>query len=255
MNMNIEDLVVYLLVYHSICFSTWGNPKWIITTSKGTLDGSYALMYLLLNKYKLDHNYDMTYEEFSTLLKVNIEIPLLKERYEQLCVVNDYLNKNNFYENIKNKTIDTQLFDYIVSTFIFFKDERVYNCKIIPFYKRVQLLVSDILHVREKLENINVNYSNLVGCADYKIPQVMRNLGILKYNDELSNLVDNLIELEVNSDMEIEIRANTIIVINYFYGRLNKEISRIDINDYMWTLGQDKTKINKPYHRTITINY
>ena len=67
------------------------------------------------------------------------------------------------------------------------------------FYKRAQLLTSDILHVREKLENVEVDYSNLAGCADYKIPQVMRCYGILEFNDELANLVDNKIEIEKDS--------------------------------------------------------
>lgn len=46
-----------------------------------------------------------------------------------------------------------------------FKDERVYNNKTIYFYKLAQLLTSDILHIRECLDNIKVNYSNLIGCA------------------------------------------------------------------------------------------
>ena len=255
LDMTVDDLVVFLLVYHSICFSTWGNPKWKIDTDYGVLDGSFAIMYLLLNKYKKYGNYNMNFDEFCLLLKGNIEIPLLKERFNQIKIVINYLNNNSFYDNIKDKTIDIDLMNYIVSNFKFFKDERKYNNKIIPFYKRAQLLTSDILHIREIKENISVDYSNLIGCADYKIPQVMRNLGILKYNDELSNVVDNLLEIPVNSEMEVEIRANTLVVINYFYEKLNRKVPRIDINDYMWTLGQNKTKKITPYHRTRTINY
>ena len=58
-------------------------------------------------------------------------------------------------------------------------------------YKLAQLLTSDILHIRELKENIKVDYSHLVGCADYKIPQVMRGLGILEYNRKLADIIDN----------------------------------------------------------------
>ena len=57
------------------------------------------------------------------------------------------------------------------------------------------MLTSDILHIRELKENIRMDYSHLIGCADYKIPQVMRGLGILEYNDKLANIIDNKKEI------------------------------------------------------------
>ena len=83
----------------------------------------------------------------------------------------------------------------------------------------------------------------------------MRCYGILEFNDELANLIDNKIEIEKDSKMEIEIRANDIVVIDYIASKLNNKISRIDINDYMWHLGQDKSKMKKLYHRTLTNKY
>ena len=125
----------------------------------------------------------------------------------------------------------------------------------IYFYKRAQLLVSDILHVRKLLENVNVDYSNLLGCADYKIPQVMRCLGMLEFNEILISKVDSLTEIPYGDEMEVEIRANNLVVIDYIYNKLNGKVSRMDINDYIWLLGQDKSKMVKPYHRTKTIYY
>ena len=42
-----------------------------------------------------------------------------------------------------------------------------------------------------------------MGCADYKIPQVMRGLGILEYDKDLSALLDKKIEIEENSEYSI----------------------------------------------------
>lgn len=258
LDMNYRDIVNFLLLYHTIgdyCF--WGDPKWEIDTEVGKLDGSYAIMYILINRFRNNNDMNMSYEEFADMLKGNVEIPLLKERYNCLVEMNKYLDSigKDFYDEIKDLKVDIDLLDYVVSTFSYFKDETNYNGVNVYFYKRAQLLVSDILHVRKMLENIEVDYSNLMGCADYKIPQVMNALGMLEYEYDLEYKLARKEELQEDSIEEIEIRANDLVVIDYIYEKLNREVCRMDINDYIWLLGQDKSKINKNYHRTRTIHY
>ena len=258
MDMDVKSIINYLLIYHTIgdyCF--WGDPKWEIQTSLGTIDGSYAIMYLMLNRFKINNNFEMSIDEFKEFLKGNITIPLLEDRYSNLVEMNDFLKKNgkSFYELIKDLNIDSQLFEYIVSNLNYFKDVSTYEGEEILFYKRAQLLTSDILHVREKKEKIEVDYSHLIGCADYKIPQVMRCYGMLEFSDSLASKVDNKVELEEGNKEEVEIRANTLKVIEYIYEKLDRKYSRMDINDFIWLLGQDKSKMTKPYHRTLTKHY
>lgn len=258
LDMNYKDIVNFLLIYHTIgnyCF--WGEPKWTIDTSNGELDGSYAMMYLVLNRLKENKDFNMSYYEFEKFLNANVQISLLDNRYDNLVMMNKFLNDNgsDFYILIKDIYDDITLFNYIINNLDYFKDESKYMDKSIYFYKRAQLLVSDILHVREKIEKVKVDYSHLVGCADYKIPQVMRCLGILEFSDELSSIVDSKKEIIEGTEMEVEIRANDIVVIDYISKKLNDRISRMDINDYVWLLGQDKSKMIKPYHRTLTSHY
>ena len=256
LELDFRSIINFLIVYHTIgdyCF--WGEPKWEIDSDVGKLDGSYAMMYIVLNNIKKGNQFNMSKEEFRKLLMGNIEIPLLDDRYNNLVEMNKVLQQNEFYSLIEQYTKDIDLFNYIIDSFSYFEDESEYSNYKVYFYKRAQLLTSDILHVREKLENIEVDYSNLVGCADYKIPQVMRCYGILEFNEELANIVDNKIEIEKDSKMEIEIRANNIVVIDYIANKLNNKIPRIDINDYVWLLGQDKSKMKMYYHRTLTNKY
>ena len=258
LDLGYRNLINFLLVYHTIgdyCF--WGEPKWEIETENGKLDGSYAIMYLLIEKFKNKKDFNMSYEEFKDLLKGNVEIPLLKERYDCLVKMNEYLDSiaKDFYDEIKEYKDDVSLLNFIINNFDYFNDECDYKNERIYFYKRAQLITSDILHVRKIVEGIDVDYSHLMGCADYKIPQVMRCLGMLDFNSELANVVDNYQEISYGSEMEIEIRANNLVVINYIYEKLNGKVSRMDINDYIWLLGQDKSKMIKPYHRTRTIYY
>lgn len=261
LDLPIETIINFLLVYEAIDFSFWGNPKWTINTTNGKEDGSIALLYAILKYVKHKNTTDfsnITKEEFREILKGNTEIPLFEERYKIITnvsrIVNEKMN-GNFYEFIKNTTIDTELFEVIVNYFQNFKDERVYNNKTIYMYKLAQLLTSDILHMRELKENIKVDYSHLVGCADYKIPQVMRGLGILEYSDELAYIIDNRKEIEVNSKYEVEIRANMLVVIHSIKEKLKNKVCSIDVNDYIWSQGRNKDIQLKPYHLTRNTNY
>ena len=260
LDLDIEIIINLLLVFECICYSFWGEPKWTIETEEGYKDGSDALLYIMINYVKKSNNVDfseISFDEFKHLLKGNVNIPLLKERYETITEVSKIVNEKmngNFYNYIKNLSSDVELLDLIVNSFKTFKDERTYNGKTIYFYKLAQLLTSDILHIREYLENVKVDYSNLIGCADYKIPQTLRALGIIEYDYKLSNLVDSRFELEISSKYEVEIRASQIVVIDYIKSKF-KNVNSIDINDYLFTYSKKVKNIVRPYHLCRNTNY
>ncbi len=264
-DMDTRDIVNFLLIYDSIDFSFWGEPKWTINVNRQFLDGGIALLHCIFNLFN-NHDSRLVYKEienmsldqFKEILKGNVDIPLLEERYRIITgiarIVNEKMN-GSFYDYIKAMNTDKEIFETIVSNFSSFEDARTYQNRTIYFYKLAQLLTSDILHVIKNKERIEVDYSNLLGCADYKIPQVMQGFGILEYDDELSLLLDSKTEIKENSEYEVEIRASMIVVINYIWEQIGKSIDRIDINDFIWVKGQDKTKKYKPYHLTRTRSY
>lgn len=260
LELDIETLINFLLIFQSIDYSFWGQPKWEVITDDGVKDGSDALLYIMLKYVKETKNTDfssMTIDEFRQLLKGNIEIPLLKERYKTISDISKIVNENmnrSFYKYIKDINADIELFNIIISNFESFKDERTYNGRTIYFYKLAQLLTSDILHIKEELEGIKVDYSNLIGCSDYKIPQTLRALGILEYNDELSYIVDNKEHIEISSEYEVEIRASQLAVIDYITNKLPNTKS-IDINDYLFVYSKKVKDIAKPYHLCRNTNY
>lgn len=259
-DMDIEKIINFMLIFDSIDYCFWGQPKWTIETIDGKKDGSDALLYALLNYVKNLGKIDFTnvsFEEFSNILKGNVEIPFLRERYNTVISICNVVNKRmngNFYSYIKDINVDTELFDIIINNFADFCDEREYDVNKVYFYKLAQLLTSDILHIKELISGTKVDYSHLVGCADYKIPQTLRALGILKYNDELSNIIDNNMLIDKNSKYEVEIRANMIAVINYINSKLENCCS-IDINDYLFLSSKSVKDIAKPYHLCRNQNY
>ncbi len=259
LDLGIEKIVNFLLLFESIDYSFWGSPKWSVKTQDMVIDGSEALLYKLLEYVRKTNNYDfskVTFKEFRNILSGSIEIPLLEERYKTLVsisnVVNDKMN-GNFYEYIKEYTRDIDLFNLIIDNFSSFTDEREYNGKKIYFYKLAQLLTSDILHMRMLLENVWIDVSNLVGCADYKIPQTMRAIGILEYSKNLGKIIDSKLEIEQSSSYEVEIRASMLVVIDYISKKINAD--RIDINDFFFIYKKIVKDIAKPYHLCRNVNY
>ena len=148
-----------------------------------------------------------------------------------------------------------ELLRLIVATFPSFDDSTTFEGKKVFFYKRAQLLVSDICQVFDgkgygKLKNIN----ELTVCADYKIPEMLRKLGILSYVPELAAKIANKVLIPKDSKEEIEIRANTIWAVEIIKQEIQKKISDIDsmhIGDHIW-LASGPIKI---YHRTLTTCY
>lgn len=262
---NVEQMINFLLIYHAIGFSYWGDPKWCVEYEGKQYDGAFGLICAFAKEIKknnkfLDFKYlsKLTYEEFERILKGNIQIPLIKERYNIVIQISEIVNEkmnSNFYNYIKDITNDIELFNIIVDNFKSFEDINEYKNNKVCYYKRAQLLVSDILHIKEEKEKIKVNYSNLIGCADYKIPQVLRDLEIVEYDNELTNLVDNKIEIEKDSIYEIEIRSSMLFVVNEIKNILKDKYDAITISDYIWLKGQDKNNIKRPYHRTRTTAY
>lgn len=50
-NMNTRDIVNFLLIYDSINFSFWGDPKWKINVNGKDLDGGIALLHCIFNLF------------------------------------------------------------------------------------------------------------------------------------------------------------------------------------------------------------
>jgi hypothetical protein len=99
--------------------------------------------------------------------------------------------------------------------------------------------------------------------ADYRVPQILRNMGVLVYNDELKEKIDKKIEINFGSREEIEIRAATIIAVELIQQKMNlillkmnlKTLFVVELDWLLWQLGERKKKIIEPHHRTLTIYY
>jgi len=52
---------------------------------------------------------------------------------------------------------------------------------------------------------------------DYRVPQILRQVDILKYSPELENFIDTEQEMQYSSVFEVEIRAATVEAVELMF--------------------------------------
>lgn len=261
-----KDILMYLIICESLNFCYWDSDiKWKIEYKDNWYSGSFGLFYgiakAINNGYDLlniDYLDKLTIKEFDEMLKGTTSIPLLEERFNVLKQLVKELKKVDNLIDTLDANDDVELLNNIVSNFSNFRDISSYKGHDVYFFKRAILLVGDIIaNVKSIGEHVK-NDDNMTGCADYKIPQVLRHLNILEYNEELSSLIDSKTQIDHDSEMEIEIRANMLYVVELIKEELhnnNINMNSVQIDNALWLLSKNKEFKDKPHHLSKTIYY
>jgi len=155
-----------------------------------------------------------------------------------------------------------RLVDLVLRYFPGFRDCAVYKGRQVHFYKRAQIFVGDVWGAfqGEGIGHFQDICSSLTMFADYRVPVVLRELGILKYSEELVNAIRAEKIIMPNSEQEIEIRACTVEAVERIKDRLAVRdglvVSSVVIDWMLWELGEKKRySSHEPHHRTLTIFY
>ena len=269
-NVDFEIFLRYIFIIDTLNFCFWPNPPFEYNNLAKNL---YETLINKKNFFDLENLINITTND----LKENIfktDFNLIEERKRMINEVFTII-KNNFGSCInfikkcnKNAVL---LVKQIQDNFYCFRDQSIYKGEQIFFYKRAQILVSD-LHlayrdlIREKgkneeneILNFDINsIKEITMFADYRVPQILRELNILEYSNELSYIVDNKKEISHSSNEEIEIRASTIVSVEEIKKELVNNgfnVLSLEIDTYLWEEGEKiKDKI-KPHHRTLSIFY
>lgn len=261
-----EKWILLALIIESMNFCFWQKPKWKIEYSGEEMSGSNALFYSVIREVEnnseflnIDYLYNLGKDDFKKIFNsINGEIPLFEERYNNFREVIEYIKNNNFYDEIYSIKTDKDLLQYIVSNFSSFDDESLYKGKMIHFNKRATLLTNDLFYLSNTIKSNIDNVNNLSGCADYGIPRTFRDYGILEYSSELADKVDNEIEIPHDSEMEIEIRANMLYVIEIikeYFKEKGLSINSVELDNLIWLIGKNNKNRKSVTHHTITIYY
>jgi hypothetical protein len=192
-----------------------------------------------------------------------VEIPLLEARVAHARELGRVLNAHydgqfaNVMEAAGRDAVTLALL--VARDFASFNDVAEWGGTEVRLMKRAQILVSDISSAFGKASLGHVSrIEELTAFADYKVPQLLRRLGILTYAPDLAARLDRLDLIAPGEADEVAIRAATVWGVEWLRRALDDAgiaVTAPAIDYRLWLAGQQTLATDRPYHRTRTIYY
>lgn len=268
-----EQTLHYVLLLDALNFCFWVDPgqiRWEVEYQGQAFNGYKALSVALRRALEEGEELTsahrlatLTQEQLAHILRGRGQIPMLAERLEHANQVGRQLLE--LWEGDFSRAVAScrgsalALTALIARDFPCFYDVSHYQGRAIPLYKRAQITVVDIagsLGFQGYGEFGDLD--QLTAFADYKIPQVLRALGVMEYADELAERVDRQQLLAPGSPEEVEIRAAMVWAVELIRRRLaerGRPLMAYELDWFFWNLGQTQLPEEKPYHRVRTVFY
>ncbi|MFI5400584.1 MAG: queuosine salvage family protein [SAR324 cluster bacterium] len=270
----------YLVALECLNFGFWDDePRWRVAYGEGRHDGYWALAAALHRALRKDAVplWDARWlaeADEGRLARVlrgeGRPVPLLAERARHLREAGEALLARwdgDFSRLIEAAGGDAvALVQRIAAELPSFRDEATWNGQTVRFWKRAQICVADLArllpgdgpraHPLGRLRGLE----RLTAFADYKVPQVLRGLGIVEYCPELARRVDAQEPLPAGSPEEVEIRSATVWACELAARELTLRrrggvpVTAAEVDLRVWIAGQHAAGM-KPYHRTRTVFY
>ncbi|MEO8972314.1 MAG: queuosine salvage family protein [Ktedonobacteraceae bacterium] len=270
-----ERTVNWLLLLDALNFCFWaekGQPRWQIEYKSELLNGYWAEAAALTRAVEegiplWDAAYlsNMSSDDIAHIFRGvpdSPPIPLVEQRLQNAHEVGQVLiaqydgQFSHAIEQVEGDAV--KLASLLATHFTSFNDIALYRKYEVRFLKRAQICVADIHgSFRGKKWGALHNLDSLTAFADYKLPQVLRHLGVLEYERTLAGCIDNQELIPQGSEEEIEIRAATIWACELLRRAIaghDCTMTAAEIDQRLWLLGQESTHM-QPYHRTRTIFY
>ncbi len=263
---------IFVLDVLNHCF--WpdpGTPSWEVTLDGVVYSGYCGLAAALKKAYRggiplTDPRYllHMGPSDLERVLEGTGRIPLFEERLENLREAGRVLMEK-WSGDVVNLIAwadgsACRLAARLAQDFESFRDEFILDGFPVYFWKRAQIFAAD-LYAAFRGQGIGRfwDIDRLTAFADYKLPQVLRELGILEYEKELAAHIDAGRYLVSGCREEIEIRAMTLLAVERlketFHALGACHVTSALVDHWLWSLGQQEDFRRRPYHRVRTIFY
>jgi hypothetical protein len=265
--------VSYLTVLDTVNFCFWpppGERRWGIVLNHSFLSGYVGMASALRRAMEAGvplasarYLAAMNAVEFARVIGGRGTLQLMEERAAGLRELGRLLLED--YEGQAHRMIEqaagsaVSLARTLAEKLPSFRDLARYRGHTVWFLKRAQILAADLYGAfKGRSWGSFTDIDQLTAFADYKLPQVLRHLGVLKYAPPLASLVDAMKPIPAGGEMEVELRAATIAAVETLretLARGGKSFVSPELDWMLWTLGQHDDFRKKPYHRTRTIFY
>lgn len=224
------------------CFWEVHQTKGLIRYSKDNKSGSEIVNDLISDHVNFSVNINKNPFIIDSTHFLNLEhFPLGVERLRDVQEIASKFDPRDLIENIidLNKVTVHQAF-ILNKLFQTFED---------PYLKKAQLALSFIVGFLNK-KGYKIDQSELTIFADYQVPRVMQQIGLLKYDNLVHNVIENNGLILENSITEKAIRSATVLVGENCSNLFNVPSASID----KWLWLQRKT-CTLSHHLTITKRY
>jgi hypothetical protein len=235
----------------------WRDPKWETKEFGGAL--LLLVLYIRAMEKGILWSSKMSCEDYWNIIDIGtgVELPRWKERRDILAAGAKIFEEKfdgsvfNFLQSCDFEA--GKMADTMLENFPSFRDIHNYKGRRVQLCKLLQLTIWSIHRVLLRRGKTGIRgVEQLTAMPDYKLPQILRHLEVLRYSDRLAQRVDNKMELALGSPEEIEIRACMVQAVE----KISKisGFSGMEVDNLLWLKAQEVQGM-KPYHRTDTLFY
>ncbi|CAM8989392.1 unnamed protein product [Rhodiola kirilowii] len=251
--------VQYLLVLDALNFCFWPdkdlNYDDLASGLKKALEKDKSV-------FDADRLQTYTGPELRELLNWPRQLPLEDERVRLLHEVGYELERSfggkasNLVGSCGKSAV--KLVTTIAQHFPGFRDHSVYKGHQIFLYKRAQIFAADLYGAfKGKGYGEFHDVGTITIFADYIVPAVLRQLGVLKYSSSLAELIEANNEIRSGSEEEIELRACSVYAVEKMRELIakisGKQVLSVDLDLWLWSFGIQIPTLQ--HHRTLSIYY
>jgi len=265
----------------NFCF--WSRNNLSFTTSyKGKSYQGYFSLCAAINR-ALDEGIPITNASYLSTLTLDQlsyifrsetkeEIPMIASRLSVLREAGRVLTdkfEGNFVNLLKSANNSALKFiSLVVEHFPSYRDESTFRERTVYFYKRAQILVADIWGC---FEGQGLGYfhdiDSITMFADYRVPQALCQLGVLKYSTELLQRLNDDPYLLPSDPLEIQIRGCSIWSVELLRRKIDELkierqqgdilVNSVILDFFLWDYAKNQPSLMSdfPFHKTSTIFY
>jgi hypothetical protein len=259
----------FVLLMDALNFCFWSPEPWELIHWGRSWTRTHAMVAGLLRAVEGERAWleakrwaEASRDDIDAMFRGRGRIPLIEKRLAVVRETGAILTRHYGGESVR--MVDAvagrarPLARLLAETFPSFRDVAVYEGRAVALLKRAQICVADLhrLWVARNQGELN-DLDALTLFADYRLPQLLRHVGVLQLDASLADRIDREQLIEAGSAEEIELRAATIWA-GKLLGEALSQVGRMVPAwrlDYLLWIMSKAPEVTTPHHRTLTIFY
>ncbi|KAK4262389.1 hypothetical protein QN277_027955 [Acacia crassicarpa] len=251
--------VQYLFVLDALNFCFWPDKElsydYLASGLKAALENDKSV-------FDADRLQKYTGPQLRDLLRWPRPLPLEDERVRLLHEVGLELERS--FEGKASNIVEAcgksalNLVALVARYFPGFRDHCVYKGRQVFLYKRAQIFAADLWGAFQgKGFGEFKDIGSITIMADYIVPAVLRQLGVLKYSPKLASTIESSGEINPGTEEEVELRACSVHAVEKMRELMSvksgRQVLSVELDLWLWASGIQCPSLQ--HHKTLSIYY